>query len=239
MKNTLSKKDGFVAPKATTQQGTTHSAAANPPDWQRHMLAAWLSEWQMELRLRQVDEVGEHQVPSELNRGQQQCTDLGIEPYDKQVTVGEVRLLSPCVVPETSRPVYVAVLSDWEAGMKLIAPYGRFSNPGSTGELLTGRTHHPLRVLCLWNCVSVPDEAIASGWKVDDLNAKEIEEAWAAFIHVLTGRPLPPTLIERIGPPICNSADPRCQYQQEELRVTARLATQALWFVETGKLRGE
>ena len=231
MNNIHTTRKGFVAPEATMKKSLPSLNFINPPDWQRRRIDAWIKERDMDLLGRESDEVGQERASSQSNSNQKCLITDMVAPFDEHVAVGEIRLLSSFVTPNTKRPVYIAVLCDWEKGMKLIAPYGPYCEPASSGELLT-RSAYPLRVLCLWNCISVPDEVIAKGWKTDEMSTSESGEAWAVFQYAATGRPLPSTLIERVGPPIYHPADPRCRYQQEEFRVTAPLVSQAVLFVE-------
>ena len=129
---------------------------------------------------------------------------------------GQIRLLAPEVTPDAAIPLYVAILKEWEKELFLVAPYGRFSEPGTTGELLTGREESSLRVLCLWNAHTVASSTVAQSWFIDELSEEEAEQAWQTFRHVATGADLDESLQQKVGPPILHAEDPRIEYQEQE-----------------------
>ena len=201
------------------------------PSEQARRLSAWLDEWEAEMRLRQAD--GAEMASERPGKGFGHVEAFGAsrfrgQEYDEPIRAGQIRLLSARTVPQARRPLFVAVLSEWEDGLALVTPYGPFSEPASTGELLTGRQDSALRVLCLWNSHTLPHVAIAESWVVDDLTGTELADAWAAFEHITFGKALNSALAERVGPPICHPRDPRRQYQEEELKLLAPLARVAL-----------
>ena len=186
-------------------------------------LAAWLHEWNLAESLRDLD-------PPAYNPWEGSPAELPSSPAPagERVAVGQIRLLSRRLLPASERPVYVAVLSEWEDGLQLVAPFSAFLSPATPGELLTARTEAALRVLCLWNARSVPTAFLAAGsWLADDLSLPEIDEAWAVFLHVTTGSALLTELITRTGAPTIRADDPRVRYQQEEAALLAPLTEAA------------
>ena len=212
------------------------------PLWQTIRLTAWLDEWETEMRLREGEATSplpEEAPPGPLATDVSGLTALRRQEYDEQVHSGQIRLLSSHLLPRARRPIFVAVLSEWTGGLKLVAPYGPFAEPASAGELLTTRPDSALKVLCLWNSHTLPDEAIARSWVVDDLAQAELNDAWAVFEQVAFGKALAAGLAERVGPPICHPRDPRRQYQEEELAVMSPLAGAAIqWERERIAARG-
>src|SRR5947208_1177955 len=116
------------------------------PEWQAKRLNAWLAERELEIKLRQAPPPPP--VASPLLSAPNRLGGLVQEHDDERVAVGQVRLMSPKMLSNSPRPLYFAVVADWEGEMKLIAPYGNYLEPASTGELLTSRQDLALRVLC-------------------------------------------------------------------------------------------
>lgn len=197
-------------------------------------MADWLRLWEMDRRLSNVTLESEEESPARSTVGQ--IASL-IKEFDGPAqSPGEIRLLSSLLVPSCPRPLYVAILADWEAGLWLIAPYGRFTEPATPGELQTNREAAALRVLCLWNTHSVPSEVLRCSWLVDRMTKEEQEEAWRVFQHALTGKALPTSLEDRVGPPVFRAEDPRLEYQEQEVLFLAPLKARALeWASTTGR----
>lgn len=209
-------------------------SAPTVPDWQKERLAAWIREWRIDQELREVDQAGPSlglddsrelrsaamkAVPTEPYRAVEELVaEIGAE---KEMAPGQIRLLTPETTTEDPLPLYVAVLREWEEDSLLVVPFGRFSEPATTGELLTGRDARSLRVLCLWNAHTVPPATVARSWFIDNLSEEEAQQAWQVFRHVATGADLDEPLQLRIGPPILHAEDPRIEYQEEEV---ARMA---------------
>ncbi len=204
---------------------------ADVPQWHRERLSAWLDEWETELRLRNLD--SPNIMPSKILAvisSENTAAGEFVRNYDTDVSVGQIRLLSPTVLPQASQPVYIAVLSEWEDDMVVIAPFSPFSQPATVGELLSGRNEAPLRVLSAWNSPAIPRSAIASSWVVDDLSEIEFNDFHAILDHVTTGEPLPEHLGQRVGPPLTHPQDPRLQFQREQISMLAPLLRTAMEF---------
>ena len=203
------------------------------PEWQKARLTRWIREWRIEQDLAssgrpRVDDTSTVRLFEDTPRIRSQKLDMAelvanvsAEPV---ATEGQIRLLSPDISPDSRLPLYVALLRLWDEDSFLIAPYGRFSEPGTTGELLTGRDAPCLRVLSLWNAHTVSTTALLKSWFIDCLSAVEMADAWAVFRHVALGADLQTPLLERTGPPILSPDDPRIQYQHEEIHRMASLA---------------
>jgi|GEM_PF-6642715 len=198
-----------LPPRPTTQM----------PASQREHLAAWLREWAIESKLAAMDPAPPEQQPtSGIVRG---------IPLDQQVTVGEIRLLAPHLLPPAQRPVYVLVLSNWDNDWKLVTPFSKFRKPATPGELATLLDATPWQVLQIWNSRTLPIEVIAESWVADTAPESLLDDAWALFQHVTFGAELPDQLMTRVGPPILHPNDQRIGYQDDEVALLSGLATVA------------
>ena len=101
-----------------------------------------------------------------------------------------------------------------------MAPFGRLAEPATPGELLTGRTVPPLRVLCLWNARTVSSDIVVRSWPVDVMTPDELRDAERVLESLKTGTDLPEHLVRRVGPPLMHPDDPRQVYvHRERLRL--------------------
>jgi hypothetical protein len=205
------------------------------PAWQRQRLARWLAEWQLERRLREGDPPpfasGQSRPPAGVGAAEAKPAPglSGAEPAatDGSVRIGQIRLMKPDLAGGECRPLFVAVLRETpEAGL-LVAPFGRFAEPATPGELLTGRDRPPLRVLCLWSARWLCPTLVERSWTVDALTATELGEALSVWSAIAGAAPLPAELEERVGPPIVHPADPRHEYRAEEMTIMSALAAAA------------
>jgi len=183
---------------------------------QYRFLEHWLFEWELGKKMADLQVV---KPALSLDSEPKLDTDTDKE----KVKLGDILLLSQFVLPQAPRPVYLAVLSAWGSGRWLIAPYSAFSVPATTGELLTGRDDFPLKTLCLWNTLDVDEETLNQGWRIGTMSREELDESWAVFKKVATGAELSSELNHRIGPPILQSNDPRCEYQHWESNILRAL----------------
>jgi len=198
-----------------------------PSALQRRRLADWLRAWELDRRLSNVQFEFEAKRP--IARGPVGEIASRIAAFDDApLNPGEIRLISSLLLPTCPRPLYAAVLAEWEQGLWLISPYGRFSEPATPGELLTSREAAALRVLCLWNTHSVPADVLQRSWLIEQMSRKELDDSWRVFQHALTGKELPSSLQERVGPPIFRNEDPRIKYQEQEAGFLGPLKARAI-----------
>ena len=179
----------------------------------RERLSEWLSEWDVYNKLREADQ--EDEKLGEKDESEPLDAMKMVKPCNEPVRKGDLRILSRRIVGDTDMPVYVAVISEWEDGHWLVAPYNQLSTPATTGELRTDRDDYGLRVLCLWNAHSISEDDLFFSFLEDRLEDQEIEDAWSVFRSVSTGHDLPVQLRDRVGPPISHPKDPRIAYQEE------------------------
>ena len=184
-------------------------------DRQRKYLTRWLLEWELNKRILAATSADPQPFRPSSTRTSPYAKDFKISP----VSLGEILLLGPGVLPCATRPVYLAVLAARGPGRWWVAPYGAFTVPATPGELLTQRSDYPLRVLCVWNSQEVGEGQLKRAWLAGSMTDKEIQESQAVFSHVSTGAALPGDLRERVGPPIFQEDDPRWDYQKEEARL--------------------
>jgi hypothetical protein len=119
----------------------------------------------------------------------------------------------------------VAILQEETDNRLLLAPYGRFSEPAIPGELLTGRTAPPLRVICPWNFLVTNRLRLEHSWLVSDMADTETAEALSVLAHTVDGIALPAALTERVGPPLRHPLDPRHDYIEEERTWTDQIGS--------------
>ena len=184
--------------------------------WTRR-LNLWLDEWEVYQKLLAIEDEEFAELDSSKD-GTSSSDDLlpDISPYDHtSINSGEIRVLSHHLSGNQDEPVYVAVISEWEDDW-LVAPFSPFSEPASTGEMLTGIDICGLRVLSLWNAHTVTQENLSFSWLDGSLEDQVRRDAWNVFRHVSLGEPLSAELALRIGPPINHPEDPRKTYQQEQ-----------------------
>ena len=147
--------------------------------------------------------------------------------FDSDPRVGEIRLLSAEFSSQPERPVYVAILKNWEGEGMVTAIFSPFSDPALSTELQFPARPHPLRTLCLWHHYVLPAEVLAQSWRIDSVSESELRDAWQVFRHAAADEPLPATLAERVGTKIVSSSDPRLAYQRSELVLLQPLALAA------------
>lgn len=193
------------------------------PKQSRIFLEDWLLEWQLQQPVNGYKYDDESIPDGTITK--EQITKLKglVNPFDMNISINQIRLLSSAIVPNSNRPYYVAIIKQWDHGMILVAPYAPFSVPATTGELLTGRDHFSLATLELWNARTVPGFLLTQSWLVDELTQAECEEAFAVFANITSGKELPKNLIERAGLPIVNPKDPRLEYQKLEIELLTPL----------------
>lgn len=200
-----------------------------PPQWQKDRLARWLAEWEIDNALRSP-KTDEHPTPapeqSTVRGAASNDAQTGLLPrmaelvqnvsQEPQVQAGQIRLLSPVNPGARNRPMHVAILREQSRESFLVAPFGRFFEPATPGELLTGRKVPCLRILCIWNACDLHVKILGKSWVVDEMSKKELDEALAVHRNINVGDKLPDELEKRVGPPISHWADPRREYLDEE-----------------------
>lgn len=206
----------------------------DPPEWQPARLHRWLTEWHCDQQLRDdgIDAVGSAHPADRVSP-----TPLGVNVASGPLRYrrprvangwgdrsaapltalkpGEIRLLHPAV-RNADRPLYIAILFESARETFCIAPFGRFSEPATPGEWLTGRTTPALRVLCLWNSQEWSRQELEQSWAVDQLTADELHAALLVLRSVRHDGVLATPLLQQTGPPLVHPLDPRWDYIEEE-----------------------
>ncbi len=195
------------------------------PHSQRLNSAKWFEEWELEQKAltamhaaldRDEDDLFPvAAAPSRESGGFLANWPAPADPArDPCPAAGQIRLLPPDLTPGLAPPLYVAILSDWEDDLLLVAPFTSFQAPATGGELLTGRREPALAVLAAWATVSVSPFVLARSWYIDAMDDDLRTAAWQVFQHAATGLALPATLENRVGAPIVHPFDPRIRYQR-------------------------
>jgi hypothetical protein len=189
------------------------------PKAKKAQLEQWLDLRRADLHLRSTFEQESDTSSSSQRSDEQQHGTLHIRevaPFDGVVAIGQIRLLAPELSPDLMRPLYFAVLKEWDSDTYLIAPFSPYALPATTGELLLHDVSVHFKVLCLWNARTVAKTLVAKSWLVGDLTDDQLKEAWAVFRHAIAGHSLSDAVCDRVGLPIYTSADPRMAYEGEE-----------------------
>lgn len=180
-------------------------------------LALWLDE-------RELDQ-GLTNIETTQNENSESESIIPFEkPKHKNLQKGDILLISRDLLDQESRrPLFVAVLRNWEDDYWLFAPFSPYSEPATDKELKMECEDQSLRVLSLWNAHTTPSENLKNSWFIGKLSDSERKDALSIFWYSLNMKELPEHLIERVGPKLIHSEDPRRDYIQEQLRATARI----------------
>lgn len=189
----------------------------------RELALRWLEQWNLRQELIRQAEEDEEQQPETQPGGDMRDLSHLVAPYDPHPAVGDIRLLSPQWTSRLERPVYVAILKEWDEGL-VAAVFSSFLFPALSTELIFPKRAPALRVLCLWNHYVAPVSVLAQSWLVDKLTEDELRDARQVFRHAMTDEPLPAALAERVGTKISSATDPRLAYRQQELDLLAPFA---------------
>jgi len=180
------------------------------PEAHEQALRAWLAEWKTD-RILALEEPAERRED-----GPRAAVLVAGGAAAEPVARGQVRILQPLSEATRHRPRYVAVLEVSGDSNVLLAPFSRFGEPATPGELKTGETALPVRVLCLWNGRHVRASVAQASWFVGALNESVLAEAAEAGRCLAEGTAMPAHLASRIGPPLRHPLDPRTEYVEEE-----------------------
>lgn len=198
------------------------------PEEQLRNLRRWLNEWRLERRLLHAAEPA---PPVEETTLPETHVAFSIplrlrRPFSEEpgLAAGQIRLLSPSLLPDCDRPLYVAILSQRSDSLWSTAPYSAYAAPATAGEWQTPRQEWPLRVLCLWNTCNVSVFLLFRSWHVADMSKAERQAAGAVLQHATSGSALPKSRIPEVGPPIFSPQDPRIRYQKSEMLLLQPLA---------------
>lgn len=200
------------------------------PEHQIANLRDWFLERHNDLKMRESDaEVlkelrGEDSSPLTATELEEKQESLGklVAPYDKEVKIGQVRLLSPQLI--NSRIAHVLVLRQFPSTEKdsetfLVVPFGPYQAPATCGELEINSNNHKTKVLQCWLARTVNQEQLELSWILEELDEDTLQKAKAIWKHATFGKEIPTELQNKIGPPIQRDDDPRVLYQQEELEL--------------------
>lgn len=137
-----------------------------------------------------------------------------INPYDPQLEVGQIRLLS-----QTEFTTYVVLLQRWGKEAFLTMAFSHYNSPATDEEFKPQYNRGLfLNTLQAWNTRTISYKTLRKSWHVDNLPEKDLQDARDFWNHFITGAELPERLLERSGIPIMEGDDIRIQYIQEEMQ---------------------
>ena len=181
---------------------------------QKSAWASWSSQWDLAnvLERRTAGRRGTRDKPES---GETHDMRDIVSPFETEpvVTAGQIRLLSPSLLPDERGPTYVAVLQQLGVGAFLVAPFSPFQDPATPHEIAFRNTPPALSVLSLWNARAVSSFVLSQSWFVDELTEQEITDAMAVYRSVCRLAELPVQLTKRVGAPLIDLLDPRFSYK--------------------------
>lgn len=173
------------------------------PSRDRDRLTAWLNERDLDLLLRDAP-------PRNMSSGLRYVLAAG------RVAAGDVHVVRPAAeASNADSPLYVLLLESCTNGRWLAVPFGRYSVPAVPGEWATGLKSTPLRVACFWNAREIDVGILLPGAALR-LTSGQLDDAVAAYRHVMRGDQVASHSASRFGPPLIHPADPRYPYLDEE-----------------------
>lgn len=121
------------------------------------------------------------------------------------IAVGQIRRLSDSVSDWKLGDVFVAVISEWDNGWYLIAPFSQLAFPADRGELMLPEpicvSGGRLSVLQPWCTLSCPPEFLRDSHVYGELPQKQIiEDSFEIFRATLMCREPDEALNPRLGP---------------------------------------
>lgn len=190
-------------------------------------LARWLDERELDQALPTEESERKPVTETLLNLP---CKD----PFLEKLEEGDVVLLSHELTPKDAvRPIYLAILRHWEDDHWLFAPYSPYSEPATDEELRMMDEDFGLRVLCLWNSHTAEKKTLCRSWHVGKLDETDRKEALSVFWYKMGMKELSERLMERVGPVLLHSKDPRRIYLREQLSLLALVRDETIEDGET------
>ncbi len=184
-------------------------------------LLRWRLERKLDLELRDIQETS--LTKKAFFAGDVLC-DVAVRRFDRNVSVGDIRLLRMSNVPDASRFLYVVVLFIRKENFtSVIAPFAPYSVPACKDEWKTGISSEPLKVLQFWNAQPVTTVDLAQSWKAGELSDGHLSQARQLYKHAIEGSWPQGALREQVGLAILNPDDERLEYQKEELAVLSQM----------------
>lgn len=185
------------------------------------LVGAWIEEWTESQRLKEALRREPVVVPPfDADR-----LKAAAGAYDREIRVGQVRILSKTLTADSDEIPYVAVVEEWEPGNWLIVPFSPYSYPATPHEMVAGCGNAGLRVLQTWNGRTVPTALLERGYCIGRLSDQMVENARALFRNAFSGKALPESFDVLRGAEILMEADPRRDYQRETLERFRPLST--------------
>ena len=158
-------------------------------------------------------------------------------PFDGNVAVSQIRILSKQFTEEPDVIPYVAVLEEWEKGMWLIVPFSQYKVPATPGEMETGLKLKGLKVIQAWNGRTVQDSLMRKSYLFAELPEQVRQDALSLFRNQFAGTPLPEDFTAKRGGAIELDDDPRREYLAESVARLRPLAEAVIAEAEKPKIK--
>ena len=180
------------------------------------LLDAWRKQYMFDAMVSETDETEDLEVIGTENA---ERLLKAVSPFDTQLAIGQIRIMTSSVTTEPEHIPYVAILSRWTKSSWLVAPFSRFTIPAVRGEMLTGIDYDFHAVLQCWNAKIIPSILLQNSWKYskcDKLPEQVRIDAYDLFRHLATNTPLMDTFQSTIGPALTDPFDIRNNYMAED-----------------------
>jgi hypothetical protein len=188
----------------------------NRRDWKLERLQRWCEEWALEQVLA-ADGEG-------LAGGRREGGSL--LPFPRPVVMlhpGCVALLPPIGLGDP--PLYILVLGERGGDARWVVPFGRFREPATPGEMLSGLSSEALRVLCFWNARDCTERTVPRGWVLEELAMEEQGRFLHALVVVRRTGALPASMARDGGAAVIHPDDPRRIYLHRARQQVSRTLT--------------
>jgi hypothetical protein len=200
------------------------------PEHQKIRLMDWCRERQIDIKGREINDT-EFIVTDNPVKNEDLEVNLKelISDYDNEIQVGQVRLLSPGIIPD--RMAHVLIMSELASESEenktfIVVPFGPYTTPATRTELAVDTENNHLKVLQCWLARTVRQEQMKESWTIEsEFNADSMKQAKAVWRHATFGMGLPEELQEKVGAPIAHPKDPRILYQKEEMELWASVTS--------------
>jgi len=187
----------------------------SPEPWMLSRLHRWCAEWALDQAIQEPTECASY---ADTARPDVEACVRPAQPLRPDI----IALLAPLRGEPDLPPLYVAILGVSDSDTCVCIPYGRFSEPATPGELLSGEKTPALRVLCLWNARRLASPCALCGWVVRHLSGDEKADMRKAYASVSNSAALPEELLRSGGPPLFHPEDPRRAYLHDSRALVDR-----------------
>ena len=178
-----------------------------------NMLEAWRKQYVFDAMVSETDETEDQEV---VGTEDAKRLSEAVSPFDTQLAIGQIRVMTSSVTTEPEHIPYVAILGRWTDSSWLVAPFSRFTIPAVRGEMLTGIDYDFHAVLQCWNAKIIPSILLQNSWICGQLPEQVRIDAYELFRHLATNTPLMDTFQSTVGPALTDPLDIRNNYMAED-----------------------